>query len=322
MSTKKVAIACQGGGTHAAFTWGVLTQILETKKAWDADAGEGEKFDIIAISGTSAGALCALATWYGLVPNTADADCGTIDKAIDRLDFLWTNFAATTPVEIAHNQMVGTLLQWKAKGVPFPGSNPYAGHGNVGLSALAMMGARSDYLGFPDLLNALCPDFKTIDWAAVAKADRRIMVGAIEVLSGNFEIFDSNKTLEQLGLLASPPKVDQYDVTRWRMRRAISLEAWQRRERCPRFCQRKSSATRRFPPVNPTKSSPETRIIGMACIRRTPPFAISSTSEQRPRSLTKSGSCASIRKKSRRNPRRSASKTSRIVRTTWPVISR
>ena len=67
MSTKKVAIACQGGGTHAAFTWGVLTQILETKKAWDANAGEGEKFDIIAISGTSAGALCALATWYGLV---------------------------------------------------------------------------------------------------------------------------------------------------------------------------------------------------------------------------------------------------------------
>lgn len=37
MGVKKVAIACQGGGTHAAFAWGVLTQILMTKKAWDAE---------------------------------------------------------------------------------------------------------------------------------------------------------------------------------------------------------------------------------------------------------------------------------------------
>ena len=77
MATKKVAIACQGGGTHAAFTWGVLTQILETKKRWDADRDAGDKFDIVAVSGTSAGALCALATWYGLVPNTGDPECGT-----------------------------------------------------------------------------------------------------------------------------------------------------------------------------------------------------------------------------------------------------
>ena len=30
---KMIAIACQGGGTHAAFTWGVLGEILKTKKA-------------------------------------------------------------------------------------------------------------------------------------------------------------------------------------------------------------------------------------------------------------------------------------------------
>src|SRR5512132_704894 len=83
---KKVAIACQGGGTHAAFTWGVLTEILRMKKTWDASPDEAEKFDIVAISGTSAGALCALATWYGLVPNTADPECGTIDKAIRSVD--------------------------------------------------------------------------------------------------------------------------------------------------------------------------------------------------------------------------------------------
>ena len=224
MGTKRVAIACQGGGTHAAFTWGVLTKILEAKKDWDSNPAEGDTFDIVAISGTSAGALCALATWYGLVPNTADASCGTIDKAIERLNYLWTNFAATTPAESAHNQMVGTLLQWKSKGMPFPGSNPYGIAGDLGLAGLSMLGARPQYLEFPALLDALCPNFETIDWPAVAKADQRVLVGAIEVLSGNFEVFDSDKTLEQLGLLADGRKIDQYELIRWRMRRAISLQ--------------------------------------------------------------------------------------------------
>lgn len=224
MATRKIAIACQGGGTHAAFTWGVLRTILRTKKAWDTRPQDGNTFEIIAISGTSAGALCALATWYGLVPNTADADCGSIDKAIACLDNLWNTFAARTPVETAHNHMVGNLLQWKTQGVPFPGSNPYDAYGNLGLAGLSMMGARREYLEFPALLDAVCPDFATIDWPRVAKADKRILVGAIEVLSGNFEVFDSDKTLEQMGLLPDGRELNQYEITRWRMRRAISLE--------------------------------------------------------------------------------------------------
>src|SRR5512147_1533134 len=224
MARKRIAVACQGGGTHAAFTWGVLTTILNTKKSWDARPEVGDTFDIIAVSGTSAGALCALATWYGLVPNSAEADCGTIDKAVERLDSSWTSFAATTPVEIAHNSMASTLLQWKARGVPIPGSSPYDIYGTLGLAGLSMMGARRQYLEFPALLEALCPHFDRIDWPAVAKADVRILVGAIEVLSGNFEVFDSNKTLQQMGLLSAGDEPDQYSATRWRMRRAISLE--------------------------------------------------------------------------------------------------
>ncbi|MGZ8351223.1 MAG: patatin-like phospholipase family protein [Allosphingosinicella sp.] len=224
MAQKRVAIACQGGGTHAAFTWGVLTELLRTKKTWDAERGKGDTFDIAAISGTSAGALCALATWYGLAPNTADPACGSIDKAIERLDHLWTNFAATTPIERLHNQVVGTLLQLKSKGVPFPGSNPYDIYGNIGLAGLSAMGARREYLEFPTLLDALCPDFASIDWPRLAKADRRVLAGAIEVLSGNFEVFDSDKTLETLGLHPNGERIEQYDVNRWRMRRSISLE--------------------------------------------------------------------------------------------------
>lgn len=224
MATKKIAIACQGGGTHAAFTWGVLRTILETKKRWDATPQDGDTFDIIAVSGTSAGALCALATWYGLAPNTADPACGTLDKAVERLDFLWTAFAATTPVEMAHNRVVGSLLQWKSQGLPLVEPNPYAPYGELGLTGLSMMGARPQYLGFAGLLEALCPHFDAVDWPRLAKGNIRILAGAIEVLSGNFEVFDSDKTLEQMGLLPDGREINQYDITRWRMRRAISLE--------------------------------------------------------------------------------------------------
>lgn len=220
---KMIAIACQGGGTHAAFTWGVLGEILKTKQAWDAEPDGGATFNVVAVSGTSAGALCALATFYGMAPNTADPSCGSIDKAIERLDFLWTTFAATTPVESAFNQLVGTLLELRAQGVPFPASDPYAVYAGVGLSALAKLGARPVYLEFPALLEELCPHFGAIDWNAVAARDIRVLAGAIEILSGNFEIFDSDKTLEEMGLLGAPP-TNQYEETRWRMRRAISLE--------------------------------------------------------------------------------------------------
>lgn len=224
MGVKKVAIACQGGGTHAAFTWGVLTRILETKRQWDAGAGEGDTFDIVAISGTSAGALCALAAWYGLVPNTADPDCGTLEKAIERLDFLWTTFAAQTPAEASHNMVVGALLDLKERGVPLPGLNPYDIYDDIALTGLAMLGARRQYLEFPGLLAAICPHFDAVDWPAVARLGRRMLAGAIEIVSGNFEIFDSDSTLRQKGLLAGAADEGPPPHRRWRMHRPLSLD--------------------------------------------------------------------------------------------------
>lgn len=53
--TKKVALALQGGGTHGAFTWGVLDQLLLDGR-----------LDIEAISATSGGAILAAITAQGL----------------------------------------------------------------------------------------------------------------------------------------------------------------------------------------------------------------------------------------------------------------
>ena len=288
MATRKVAIACQGGGTHAAFTWGVLKTILETKKHWDASPQDGDSLDFVAFSGTSAGALCALASWYGMAPNTADADCGTIDKAIERLDFLWTTFAATTPIEIAHNQLVGTLLQWKSQGVPFPGANPYDAYGNLGLTGLSLIGARREYLEFPALLEEVCPNFSAIDWTRLAGADMRILVGAIEVLSGNFEVFDSNKTLEQMGLLPDASKIDQYEITRWRMRRAISLEGVAASGTLPEVLPAQVIADMRFPTCEPGKTITRNGYYWDGLYSRNPPvrdLLDASTKDEKPDEL-------------------------------------
>ena len=56
-----LGLALQGGGAHGAFTWGVLDALLEDGR-----------FAIAAISGTSAGAMNALALAQGLLRGGAE----------------------------------------------------------------------------------------------------------------------------------------------------------------------------------------------------------------------------------------------------------
>src|ERR1700746_1901642 len=52
---KSIKLALQGGGSHGAFTWGVLDRLLED-----------ERLHIAAVSGTSAGAMNAVALADGM----------------------------------------------------------------------------------------------------------------------------------------------------------------------------------------------------------------------------------------------------------------
>ena len=71
MKQKPINLALQGGGAHGAFTWGVLDYLLE-------DA----RLEVAAISGTSAGAINAVAIADGLAR-------GDPDTARERLYELW-----------------------------------------------------------------------------------------------------------------------------------------------------------------------------------------------------------------------------------------
>lgn len=67
----KIALALQGGGSHGAFTWGVLDRLLEERS-----------FDIIGITGTSAGAMNTVVLADGLVR-------GGPEEARKRLRLFW-----------------------------------------------------------------------------------------------------------------------------------------------------------------------------------------------------------------------------------------
>jgi NTE family protein len=58
MPKTRIAIACQGGGSHTAFTAGVLRRLL--------DGPEIDEYDVVGLSGTSGGAVCALLAWTAL----------------------------------------------------------------------------------------------------------------------------------------------------------------------------------------------------------------------------------------------------------------
>src|SRR5882724_4484637 len=91
---KKVVVGCQGGGVHAAFAVGVLTEILGNV---DRQEKQKKRFELVGLSGTSAGALCALMTWYGLAPKNGIP--GSAQEAIKTLNDFWWDFLATTCAE-------------------------------------------------------------------------------------------------------------------------------------------------------------------------------------------------------------------------------
>ena len=105
---RKVALALQGGGSHGAFTWGVLDRMLED-----------DTIEIIGVTGTSAGAMNAVALADGMVrggPKEARVRLRQFWEAIGKMagfnSFLvWPmsgETAANTPLE--YNPLYAALV--------------------------------------------------------------------------------------------------------------------------------------------------------------------------------------------------------------------
>ena len=93
---KRIAIACQGGGSHNAFTAGVLRQLLER---WSDD------HQLVALSGSSGGGVCATLTWVGLLQNDRNLSAQLLDQfwrdnSAGGMFDAWLNFGLVTYVKM------------------------------------------------------------------------------------------------------------------------------------------------------------------------------------------------------------------------------
>lgn len=121
MPIKHIAVACQGGGSHAAYAAGALPVLLPQFHNAELAAGklhpglDGDLLQLAGISGTSGGAISALLAWYGFL-------LGGPDSARTRLENFWTANCANAPGEKLLNDMVqwmGGLAQVDLKLSPY-----------------------------------------------------------------------------------------------------------------------------------------------------------------------------------------------------------
>ena len=92
MKKRKIAIALQGGGSHGAYTWGILERLLEE-----------DLFDIRGMCGTSAGAMNAAIATYGMHINGNNG-------AIELLEKFWKRISSTSNFSpIQPNWLEGSL---------------------------------------------------------------------------------------------------------------------------------------------------------------------------------------------------------------------
>jgi NTE family protein len=168
-----VAIACQGGGSHTAFTAGVLAELLP------AIEDRGDR--LVGLSGTSGGAFAALAGWYGYLADDTTAP--------EVLSDLWDELAASTPADRAGNDTLVWTTRFENMGVPFPEisphQHPFTGWGQARLQRT--LESVVDFDAVPGLATAAAPE---------------LVVGTVDIEAGTFETF-TNADVTPEAVLAS-----------------------------------------------------------------------------------------------------------------------
>lgn len=171
-----VAIACQGGGSHTAFTAGALRELLPP-----LDASPDHR--LVGLSGTSGGALSALAAWYGLQTGGPDRACTLLRRA-------WTTLCAEDLVDRWANDWAVAGSRLANSGAPIAEVSPY-------YTPAALWGQRRLRRVLVDLV-----EFDALPELAGEDGVPQLQVGTVDVNGGRFETFGAAELTPDV-LLAS-----------------------------------------------------------------------------------------------------------------------
>ncbi len=173
-SIKTVSLALQGGGSHGAFTWGVLDALLEDGR-----------LEIDGISGASAGAMNAVALGQGYA-TAKSSKTDPLEAAREALASFWNAVIQLGAATSLQRSMMDVWLGgWK-------------------IAAPAVQTNLSPYQINPLDINPLRSLVeKQFDFERIGKlSEPRIFVSATHVNTGKAEIF-SGKRLNSAALMAS-----------------------------------------------------------------------------------------------------------------------
>lgn len=164
---KKINLALQGGGSHGAFAWGVLDRILEDGR-----------IEIEGVVGTSAGAMNASVTAYGLT-------IGGNEGARQTLAAFWKR--------ISDAAKSGPLRPTWFDKMFRPLGSLDTSPGFIVLDALSRI--MSPYQLNPSNLNPLRDVLEaSIDFEAIHKAQKvKLFICASNVMTGRIKVFDKTK---------------------------------------------------------------------------------------------------------------------------------
>jgi NTE family protein len=160
---RKINLALQGGGSHGAYTWGVLDRLLED-----------DRLDVEAVTGTSAGAVNAVALASGYGEGGAAGARATLDK-------VWTAVGTAGELSPFRRTVMDALFG-------------YFGLGAAPLRWWADFVTRqaSPYQWNPLNLNPLRDVLEdTINWSAIQTCkDFKLFLSATNVRTGRIKVFD------------------------------------------------------------------------------------------------------------------------------------
>ena len=189
MKKTKIAIACQGGGSQTAFTAGVLKSFFENHIH--------QKSNIVSLSGTSGGAICAALSWYSLV-KWARGDTTPVEQ---RLLSFWQENSTQNMVEDFFNDFTVGYVHLVNRGLlPEIATSPHHPFRRALVAAGKAMLPR--FYDFEALL-ASHIDFSEIKaWGSLASPV--LLVGAANVKKGEFKKFNSPEgEIQMEAILAS-----------------------------------------------------------------------------------------------------------------------
>jgi NTE family protein len=178
MKNAKIAIACQGGGSETAFTAGVLKSFFENDLH--------RKKEIVSLTGTSGGAVCAVLAWYSLLRATQ----GDQTPIHHRIMAFWHELTAQSPPEVSFDGLLAEWMRLTDKGIVARFElSPASLLSQWSLTWLSSILPRHEFTD----LRALLEKHIRFDelHSLTGPASPILLVGAVDVLTGDLKIFNS-----------------------------------------------------------------------------------------------------------------------------------